>query len=184
MARLRVFLLTALAVLGCDGSSATQGPTGPEGPTGPTGPPGDVGPTGPTGPPGQSVSIVGARGAIGTVEATLQFLGPTATVAITSPSQSIQVTAHGGFRALAAGASGLYLNVCYQAAAGGAITRIHEPPDVQLTLEPLAVSIFGVNGVASGLAADSYSVGLCGRYAGGEPSPWAGEQAFVSVIRN
>lgn len=172
------------------GATGATGPMGPQGPIGPTGPQGATGPTGPQGPQG-AIGATGPQGPQGvqgllgpagpqgpsgiisaaytsgsavTPTATTAFVGPFLTVAVTSTSQRIHVTANQALGStIAGGASGLNLWICYRtsgsAAApttiGGGTFGLQVPQNTRMN--------FGLSAVIGpSLPAGNYDVGMCG----------------------
>jgi hypothetical protein len=156
---------------GDPGATGPQGPQGPQGPTGATGPQGPQGPTGPTGPQGpqgpQGPSGVVASAmvsgfSVSPIPSTLSFLGPFATVSITS-GQKIQVIVSAGLGANASGANGLNLYICYQLSGGGTLTTDPYGGIFGLTETANQRHVVTMHVILSGLSAGTYLVGLCGQ---------------------
>ena len=108
---------------GATGASGTPGVTGPSGPTGDIGPTGGTGATGATGPSGviSTATFQGAVGSIAGNSTAFVFAGPTATVTITG-SQRLTGAAAMALATSSGTAIEVWLNLCTQPAAGGALT--------------------------------------------------------------
>lgn len=160
------------------GATGAQGPAGPAGPTGPQGAQGIQGPAGPAGTSG-IVSVVTTSGYGLDPKTTLDFIGPTVNVTVTAGQKVIMVSdkALGG----TAAATGLALYPCSKSTAagativgyGGAILGLQVPGGTRVT--------WGMNHIYTGLAAGTYSVGMCGT--AGTPAQWNNnEYGYVSAF--
>jgi hypothetical protein len=191
---------------GATGVQGDVGPAGPAGPQGPKGDPGDVGPAGPQGLKGD-VGPVGPQGlqgaqgpqgpqgpsgvvnryfaasAIGLLNpaAGMQFLAPTVDVTVASSTQSMLVTSQRvlGSTALG-GANSLRLAICYRGSDGilwstGQVASGMGVPQYTRTVFPMTA-------VIGGLAAGTYTVGLCGQATGGAGNWNWNESGSTSVI--
>ncbi len=171
------------------GATGAQGPAGPAGPQGIQGiqgiqgPAGPIGPAGPTGASGvvswASTSGLGAfnGGGVGTA---IEFIGPTLNVTITA-GQKIFMTVDKALGAAGTAASGLNLYPCHRSTAvgativanGGAILGLQVPANTRIT--------WGMNWSYSGLAAGTYTVGMCGSAA--TPANWNNnEYGYVTAL--
>lgn len=179
-------------VEGPQGPPGPQGPAGPAGPTGATGPQGPqgatgftgaAGPAGPAGPQGPQgiVSTASTSGSGGNPTPANAFIGPTVNVTITA-GQKILVIADKALGSTAAGgAQGLNIYVGYQATAGavttfgGGIFGLRVPQNTRVP--------FSINGIISGLAAGTYTVGMVGSCTAGQEVNWnSNEFGYVSAI--
>lgn len=173
---------------GPQGPEGPAGPVGPEGPQGPQGPVGPAGPEGPEGPQGPSgiVASYYADGDVGNLIDTTnyQFLGPTLSVTITT-GQVIHVDGTATLGSAAPGGATLArYSVCYRSSSGGNPTdldadwsTIRVPANTQI---PMPVSQR-----MSGLAAGTYTVGICyqatlGQAANWNSNDWVTLRAFVT----
>jgi hypothetical protein len=93
------------------------------------------------------------------IPATLSFIGPSASVAITT-GQRIHVTAHAALGAGSIAAASLNLYIC-QRASGGPLTTVGGGV-FGLTSPANQRQLYGLSAVVTGLAAGTYQVGLCG----------------------
>ncbi|MBK8251126.1 MAG: collagen-like protein [Polyangiaceae bacterium] len=175
--------------VGPTGPAGTSGPAGPAGPIGPTGPAGPVGPIGPTGSVGPAgpagpVGPTGPSGVIATVNAnglgatpatnagnTYAFLGVTAQVAVAA-NQSVHVVSTKAFGSTqAGGANNLRLSVCRQLSGAATILDAIGGNGSNLATSDLMDGLrvsqntrlpFTVSSTFKGLAAGTYTFGLCG----------------------
>ncbi|WP_437784222.1 collagen-like protein [Sorangium sp. So ce1097] len=157
---------------GLPGIEGAVGPAGPTGPQGPQGPRGLTGPAGPAGPQGVVLSLmVHGVGPHDTLPAGMPvaFFGPTASVEISSTSQSIYATAHRYLGAETLPADSLNLYMCYQRVRSGPSGPVLE--DVRVAglgmtggRVPARTRVsFGLSAVITGLAAGTYNIGMCGQ---------------------
>ncbi|KYG05628.1 hypothetical protein BE21_39530 [Sorangium cellulosum] len=158
--------------IGPTGPEGPVGPVGPEGPVGPQGPRGFTGPTGPTGPQGvvlsMSVSGVGPHPTL-PVGVAVDFFGPTASVVVSSESQSIYATAHRYLGSGTSPANSLSLFMCYQRdrSEPNGPTVLDEVQTVGLGMTggrvPAGTRVpFGISAVITGLSPGKYNIGMCG----------------------
>jgi Collagen triple helix repeat (20 copies) len=170
-------VLAVRGAVGPRGVAGSVGPAGPAGPTGPAGPAGATGPAGPAGPAGAT----GPAGPIGPEGPTGIVAASDATAALNTipanepgfvmrgPSVVVTVPQNGGIFAVASAAIGatvaptsFYVSVagCYQLNSIGALTTLNTAIFVQIRSNA-GRQVVSANGVATGLAAGSYKVGLC-----------------------
>ena len=153
----------------------TSGVSGPEGPMGPPGQDGAAGPAGPTGASG-SMGLrgdTGPQGPSGVVlfkkesaggfnpSSTLNFIGPPANVDIAQGQSVLVVTTKTLGTTLAAGASGLNLNICYQSGAGGALTQTESVGATNIRIGGNTRVLQTLNGEIRNITGN-YNVGMCG----------------------
>ncbi|MBL9100612.1 MAG: collagen-like protein [Myxococcales bacterium] len=152
----------AMGPIGPAGPAGAVGPAGPAGAVGPAGPAGAAGPAGPAGPQGPS-GVVGNAYASANgngVTAATAFIGPTASV-IVGANQKVHVVAHKALgSAVAGGADALNLYICYQQGVNPIVTV--GSGSFGLRAAQNTRHMFGMSAVITGLAANTYSVGLCG----------------------
>ena len=174
---------------GANGATGAQGPAGPQGPPGANGANGATGATGATGPAGPQgpsgvvtmVSTSGAGPNSGGVGSVSEFIGPTVNVAVTATTQKIHVTANKALGAGATAASGLNLYVCYRSTAVGAAIQLQGGGILNMNVPANTRLVFGISYSITGLAAGTYSVGMCG--SAGTPANWNNnEWGYVSAI--
>ena len=153
--------------IGLTGATGPQGPagndgaTGPQGATGATGPAGPQGATGPTG----IINVFSFNGYVGTgpfssMGSTYNFVGPTATITITSSSQKVYGSACVPI-ATAAGSAPILIQfgLGYQPIAGGTILNFVGGNYAVVELTPTRTSQTAV-GYISGLVPGTYKVGV------------------------
>jgi hypothetical protein len=147
------------------GPPGATGATGAAGPAGPVGPAGVAGPAGPQGPSGV-IAVAYATGGIGTLSNTADygFIGPQTTHVITSPTQSVFLTASFDIGTTAAAANGLVISTCYQIGANAPI-ELGDYHD-QLALGPNERIIWNVSRLYQNLPPDTYNFGVCARAIG------------------
>lgn len=177
---------------GAQGDIGPAGPAGPAGPEGPQGPMGFIGPQGPQGiqgpqglqgPEGPS-GIVSGRTQSGTAGAPPQFIGfvgSPITVSLTASSQRILIQAQGVFGTNSStGASQLNLATCWQQTNG-----FNAIPVTQLrglSVPAASRSAFSLTGIAQGLIAGSYYVGLCATAPAGHQWNDNGEVSVTALV--
>ena len=180
----------ATSGLACSGTDGTAGPEGPMGPTGPTGPKGATGPTGPAGPEGPTGPIgpagatgpqgpagatgpqgpagptgpsgvvgwtyLGGGGASPVADSAWHFVAPTVNITLVAGNKA-HVTSSKALGSTT-GANG-QLAVCH-APSGGAIVS---PGSDWNAIDVSANNrvLFTKAKIFSGLAAGTYTVGLC-----------------------
>lgn len=179
---------------GNDGATGPQGPQGPQGLTGATGATGATGPQGPTGATGATGAVgpQGPQGIVTTVFAsafggngggvitTLDFIGATVNVTITSSTQKILVMSSKALGStIAGGASGLNIYIGYKLGAGavtsvgGGIFGLQVPQNSRYT--------FNISGIITGLAPGTYTVGMVG--IASVPANWNNnEYGYVTAV--
>jgi len=170
--------------MGPVGPQGPAGPAGPQGATGPQGAPGPQGPQGIPGIPGPNVSSIaftsgcGAAPNCGGPQATLNYMGPTVNVTVTGTSQKVLVWANKALGAGAAAANGLVVEICRGTpptltGAGGAMLGIASPANTR--------NVYGISGMFTGLAAGTYTVGMCG--SSGNFANWTNnEYGYVTAM--
>lgn len=148
---------------GLTGATGATGATGPIGPAGTTGATGANGAQGPAGPQGASgiVSMTSISGSGANPSGTTAFLAQSLTIAVASTSQKVLVTSHKAFgSAVAGGGLDLNLYICYQVTGGtltpvgGGVFGLQTPQNTR--------NLYGLSTTITGLAAGTYTVGLCG----------------------
>lgn len=153
-------------VRGQQGPIGVAGPAGPVGPQGPQGPQGPVGPTGqqgPAGPAGASGVVASAfASALSSVPSSIGFV--TASVSVTiQANQNIHVVSTASLGStLSGGANGLDLWICHRSGTGPFTTV--GAGSFGLKVPQNTRQHFTLSAVITGLAAGTYSVGLCGKY--------------------
>jgi hypothetical protein len=167
-------------------SFGVTGPAGPAGPPGPMGLPGVAGPSGPAGiqgPPGAG-AIVDSDTVAGTSpypSATMAFLSPAATVAVTAVGQRVFMTSNralGGYVA----ATDLLLYPCFQNVEPGSLLTTVTLGLGGLESPPHARLMYGLTHIFSGLPVGTYKVSMCGTDQGDGNwvnSEWGFTTAFV-----
>lgn len=172
--------------VGATGEQGPKGDTGAAGATGPTGPKGDTGAAGATGPTGSQgpSGVVGFSNGEGFVSGSLPttalaFIGAKAVVDVAT-GQSVHVSANQTLGSTAVGgATRLNLYMCYQDETGP-ITRIDNGQS-GLSVPEGQRHQYGLTRVFSGLAAGTYSIGLCGTTTSGNwnSNGWGHATALV-----
>jgi len=164
---------------GPQGLTGAMGATGPQGPTGATGATGAVGPQGPQGIVTTAfTSAFGGNG--GGVIATLDFIGATVNITVTSSTQKILVMSSKALGStIAGGASGLNIYIGYKlgtgsvTSVGGGIFGLQVPQNSRYT--------FNVSGIITGLAPGTYTVGMVG--IASVPANWNNnEYGYVTAV--
>jgi len=148
------------------GLATWQTPTGAVGPTGPTGAAGPAGPTGATGAAAPTPTFftlnAGGTAARPTVASTWEFIGPTAVVNITSTTSRITGSAVWAAASATVGAilGPVRVDLCRQTGGAGVLTNFSGGNYMDIEIDDRRKPI-AVTGTITGLAAGSYTVGMC-----------------------
>ena len=151
---------------GATGAQGPQGPAGANGATGAQGPQGPLGATGAQGPQGPS-GVVGyannnTPSAGNSPTASTAFIGVTTSVAVATGQKVHMSVLHGLGSSVAGGGTALRLYACYQNAVVGSPLTTQGSGIWDLTVPQGQRHQFGVTYVFAGLAAGTYTVGMCG----------------------
>ncbi|HQU83470.1 MAG TPA: collagen-like protein [Pyrinomonadaceae bacterium] len=146
---------------GPQGIQGIQGIQGPPGATGATGAPGATGPAGPAGPQGIVGFVTSAGLGLSTISTTNTFIGPTVNVTVAAGQKVMMNVTKAMGSTAAGGATGLNIYPCYQNTAGGTLTT-QNLGIFGLTSAQNDRQQFGINYIFSGLAAGTYTIGMCG----------------------
>jgi hypothetical protein len=181
---------------GADGATGPAGPDGPIGPTGPTGPQGVqgvqglVGPTGPTGAqgvqgvPGPNVSSIAMNAGISTpptLAPTIGFIAVPVNVTTTAGQKIFAVSNAALGSTAAGGGTTLRIYMCTRSTVAGSPIVTFGPGIFDLTVPQNQRQLVDINAVITGLAAGTYSVGLCGSSA--TPANWNNnEYSYTSAM--
>lgn len=153
----------ATGATGAAGPVGSAGPPGATGATGTTGPVGSIGPTGPSGVIAfasvAGAGLVGSGGAIGGVNASNAFIGPTVNVTL-SAGQRVYMQITKSLGTTQPNAGGLNVFPCYQPLAGALTTQGGGIFGLAV-VATLRINV-DMNYVYSGLAAGTYTLGMCG----------------------
>jgi len=148
---------------GANGSDGAQGPQGPQGPAGGTG----------------ITQMISAAGSGPTVTTTRAFLSPTATVAVAA-GQNVLINVTQSFGAGSTAATSLNIYPCYRVSGSTALPTTISLGIFGLTAAANQRLAFSITGVASGLTAGNYTVGMCGS---STSTNWTnGEWGYVSAL--
>lgn len=122
----------------------------------------------------------GSGGAIGGINAANTFIGPTLNVTLAAGQRAfMQVTKSLG--ATGANASGLNVYPCYQNTGGGPLTT-QGGGVFGLAVVPTQRILFDMNYVYFGLAAGSYTIGMCGASAANSANWNNNEWGYISAM--
>lgn len=123
----------------------------------------------------------GTGGILYGVNAANTFIGPTVNVTLAAGQRAHMVVEKSLGSSVAGGASGLNIYPCYQLSGGGVLTTqgggIFGLQVVNTQRIP-----FGINWVFSGLAAGTYTIGMCGASAAGSANWNNNEWGYISAL--
>lgn len=153
---------------GSVGATGLQGSTGATGATGASGIDGATGATGVAGSGGvvgfvtvSGVGVSGIGGSPGGVNALTTFIGPTVNVVLAAGQRAHMLSNKALGSSATGGASELSIYACYQLFPAGALTR-QGNGIFGLTVPTNQRQLYAINWVFSGLAAGTYTIGMCG----------------------
>jgi len=126
------------------------------------------------------ITFVTTSGSGNNPAAALAFIGPTVNVTL-AVNQRAHMVVHKAVGSInAAGANDLDVWACYQNTGGGAITQVGNGI-LDLRVSQNNRTLVGINHIYSGMAAATYTVGLCGFTA--QVANWnSNEWGYISAL--